>query len=312
MLWSFSRDGGVCMYRVWASVNPRTRTPVNAVWAMTALAFLLGLPMLWSSTAFEVIGSMSAAGLFISCERLRRAPVPCVRSACSQPAMNPAAKEREALPVQCDLALHAAVVLFKPAASACRAHADTVPICLRLALAGNFEPGPFRLHPWARPAINGIAVLYMTLIMVSPAVMPRGAVQWCACPHACMPACMHAHNKQHRAGRRRRHAQVLCIIPGSFPVSIRNLNWTVVLIGFVLALCLLAWYFPRWGARRWYRGKAHTLPNANVVGCLFRSPSMLCLWLFPQADEEQPQTGAPVCMCVPTAPFPPVLWLLPC
>ena len=34
MLWSFSRDGGVPLYRVWASVNPRTGTPTNAVWAM--------------------------------------------------------------------------------------------------------------------------------------------------------------------------------------------------------------------------------------------------------------------------------------
>jgi amino acid transporter len=68
MLWSFSRDGGVWLYRVWATVSKRTHTPVNAVWAMTALAFVMGLPMLWSDTAFQAIGSMSSMGLFISCE----------------------------------------------------------------------------------------------------------------------------------------------------------------------------------------------------------------------------------------------------
>ena len=30
MLWSFARDGGVPMYKVWAAVSPFTFTPVNA------------------------------------------------------------------------------------------------------------------------------------------------------------------------------------------------------------------------------------------------------------------------------------------
>ena len=68
MLWSFSRDGGVPLYRVWASLNPRTQTPNNAVWAMTALAFLLGLPMIWSNVAFQAIGSVSSIALWLSCE----------------------------------------------------------------------------------------------------------------------------------------------------------------------------------------------------------------------------------------------------
>ena len=61
---------------------------------------------------------------------------------------------------------------------------------------------------------------------------------------------------------------MLCIIPTAFPVTAQNLNWTIVVVGLVLVLVLVAWCFPVWGARRWYRGKAHTLPNANVV----RSP----------------------------------------
>ena len=76
MLWSFSRDGGVPLHRVWGAINGVTGAPLNAAWAMTALAFLLGLPMLWSHTAFVAIGSMSALGLFISCEQ----PPPPVRS----------------------------------------------------------------------------------------------------------------------------------------------------------------------------------------------------------------------------------------
>ncbi|KAK9908694.1 hypothetical protein WJX75_001534 [Coccomyxa subellipsoidea] len=66
MMWSFSRDGGVPLYKVWAAVNRRTRTPTNAVWAMTALAFLLGLPMLYSLAAFQAIGSISSVGLWLS------------------------------------------------------------------------------------------------------------------------------------------------------------------------------------------------------------------------------------------------------
>ncbi|EIE25067.1 amino acid transporter [Coccomyxa subellipsoidea C-169] len=63
MLWSFSRDGGVPLYRVWAAINKRTGTPLNATWAMTATGFLLGLPMLFSNAAFLAMGSVTAVGL---------------------------------------------------------------------------------------------------------------------------------------------------------------------------------------------------------------------------------------------------------
>ncbi|CAL8461967.1 g1498 [Coccomyxa elongata] len=66
MLWSFARDGGVPLYRVWAAVNKRTGTPLNATWAMTAMGFLLGLPMLFSSAAFLAMGSITAVALNIS------------------------------------------------------------------------------------------------------------------------------------------------------------------------------------------------------------------------------------------------------
>ncbi|BDA41309.1 Amino-acid permease BAT1 [Coccomyxa sp. Obi] len=66
MLWSFSRDGGVPLYRVWAAVNSRTKTPINATWAMTALAFMLGIPIMFSTTAFTAMASICLTGLYTS------------------------------------------------------------------------------------------------------------------------------------------------------------------------------------------------------------------------------------------------------
>ncbi|KAK9909069.1 hypothetical protein WJX75_006719 [Coccomyxa subellipsoidea] len=66
-LWAFSRDGGLPLHRVWAAVNGRTGTPVNAVWAMTAAAFLLGLPILAfpDNLACNAVG-IACVGLDIS------------------------------------------------------------------------------------------------------------------------------------------------------------------------------------------------------------------------------------------------------
>ena len=68
MLWAFSRDGGVPLFRVWGAINGHLHTPLNATWAMTALAFLLGLPILFSTTAFLAIGSIMCVALYFSCE----------------------------------------------------------------------------------------------------------------------------------------------------------------------------------------------------------------------------------------------------
>ena len=59
---------GVPLYKVWVVVSKRTTTPLNATWAMTALAFFLGLPILFSPSTFLAMGSISFAGLYISCE----------------------------------------------------------------------------------------------------------------------------------------------------------------------------------------------------------------------------------------------------
>ena len=74
MLWAFSRDGGVPLYRVWGAINEHLHTPLNATWAMTTLAFLLGLPILFSTTAFLAIGSIMCVALYFSCESLPSPP----------------------------------------------------------------------------------------------------------------------------------------------------------------------------------------------------------------------------------------------
>ncbi|KAK9902676.1 hypothetical protein WJX75_002307 [Coccomyxa subellipsoidea] len=66
MLWAFARDCGVPLHSVWSALNVYTGTPVNAVWAMAALAFLLGLPMLYSLSVFSASISISSIGLYVS------------------------------------------------------------------------------------------------------------------------------------------------------------------------------------------------------------------------------------------------------
>ncbi len=39
---------------------------------------------------------------------------------------------------------------------------------------------------------------------------------------------------------------------------------------FVIGLALAAWFFPVHGARTWYKGKAHTLRDADVVSSSLR------------------------------------------
>ena len=68
MLWSFSRDGGIPFHRLWSAINPTSGTPLLAVWAMVTFAFLLGLPMLHSTAAFQAVTSISTIGLYISCK----------------------------------------------------------------------------------------------------------------------------------------------------------------------------------------------------------------------------------------------------
>ena len=68
VLRAMAGDKGVPLSKVFRVLNEYTLTPVNAVWAMAALAFLLGLPLLYSTSVFSAIASISSVGLYLSCE----------------------------------------------------------------------------------------------------------------------------------------------------------------------------------------------------------------------------------------------------
>lgn len=66
MIYAFSRDGALPASDVWHRINPRTRTPTNAVWLAAGGAFLLGLPYLWNATAYAAVTSIAVIGLYIA------------------------------------------------------------------------------------------------------------------------------------------------------------------------------------------------------------------------------------------------------
>ena len=51
MIYAFSRDGAVPGHRLWHHINPRTRTPTNAIWFAVGFAFVLGVPSLVTNAA---------------------------------------------------------------------------------------------------------------------------------------------------------------------------------------------------------------------------------------------------------------------
>lgn len=66
MIYAFSRDGALPASAVWHRINPRTRTPTNAIWLAAGGAFLLGLPYLFNATAYAAVTSIAVIGLFIA------------------------------------------------------------------------------------------------------------------------------------------------------------------------------------------------------------------------------------------------------
>lgn len=70
MIYAFSRDGAVPGHRFWHRINPKTRTPTNAVWLAAGLALLLGVPSLYQnagySVAFFAIVSVGTVGLYVA------------------------------------------------------------------------------------------------------------------------------------------------------------------------------------------------------------------------------------------------------
>src|SRR3954470_18091594 len=66
MIYAFSRDGALPASSVWHRINPRTRTPTNAIWLAAGGAFVLGLPYLWNVTAYAAVTSIAVIGLYIA------------------------------------------------------------------------------------------------------------------------------------------------------------------------------------------------------------------------------------------------------
>ncbi len=71
MIYAFSRDGALPGSAFWHRINPRTRTPTNAVWLAAGGAFVLGVPYLWNATAYAAVTSIAVIGLYIMLPTVR-------------------------------------------------------------------------------------------------------------------------------------------------------------------------------------------------------------------------------------------------
>lgn len=66
MVYSFARCGGVPFSAFFSAVNRRTHTPIRTVWLLMSVAFLIGLPLLKSQSAFGAVTEMAYVALLIS------------------------------------------------------------------------------------------------------------------------------------------------------------------------------------------------------------------------------------------------------
>jgi amino acid permease (GABA permease) len=66
MIYAFSRDGAVPGSSFWHRINKKTRTPTNSIWLAAVGAFILGVPYLWSTTAYAAVTSIATIGLYIA------------------------------------------------------------------------------------------------------------------------------------------------------------------------------------------------------------------------------------------------------
>ncbi len=66
MIYAFSRDGAIPGSSFWHRINPRTRTPTNSIWLAAVGAFILGLPYLYSYTAYAAVTSIAVIGLYVA------------------------------------------------------------------------------------------------------------------------------------------------------------------------------------------------------------------------------------------------------
>ena len=70
MVYAFSRDGALPGSKLWHRINPKTRTPTNAVWLGITLSFIVGLLSIVQAdnyaVAFFALVGITAVGLYIA------------------------------------------------------------------------------------------------------------------------------------------------------------------------------------------------------------------------------------------------------
>ena len=66
MIYAFSRDGAVPGHKHWHKINPRTRTPTNAIWFAALGAFILVIPYWFNSAAYAAVTSIAVIGLYVA------------------------------------------------------------------------------------------------------------------------------------------------------------------------------------------------------------------------------------------------------
>jgi len=66
MVYAFSRDGAIPGHQRWHQINPRTRTPTNAIWFAAVGAFILVIPYWFNGAAYAAVTSIAVIGLYIA------------------------------------------------------------------------------------------------------------------------------------------------------------------------------------------------------------------------------------------------------
>ena len=66
MVYAFSRDGAIPGHKRWHEINPRTRTPTNAIWFAAVGAFILVIPYWFNGAAYAAVTSIAVIGLYIA------------------------------------------------------------------------------------------------------------------------------------------------------------------------------------------------------------------------------------------------------
>jgi amino acid transporter len=56
------------------------------------------------------------------------------------------------------------------------------------------------------------------------------------------------------------------LLPQLYPVTAQTLNYAPICIGIISVVSIAGWWFPRWGARYWYKGPIRTISEEELRG----------------------------------------------